>query len=465
MNLWNIAIRNVFRNTRRSLVTMSAVGIGVCSLFLFACFMASMVLSFETITVQRTGHLIIHRKGYFDFGASNPVRFGIDRYDQLVQRIRQDPELEPMLSVVTVSQQLVGIAGNFTADLSKTFLGAGYIPSDRERMRQWNPYDLSFQGRGANTEGLNDKDKDRGIVGVGLAKMLGICNALRLARCPEIPEDPTRKKSGRRLPSEVGALVKEEAPNLPTEDAGYPALDLLAATALGAPNVVRLYVVKAESQGVKELDDTTVIMPLGLAQDLVYGRGEHRVSAVTLQLRRTQDIPRAQKRLQEMLKDEPFEIHTFEQLTPLYGQIVGLYRAIFTFLALIMGVIVLFSVVNTMTMNVLERTTEIGTLRALGSRRGEVRMQFLAEGAAIGVMGASTGLLLGWLIALAINASGWRWLPPLSAQPVPFHLEYLATRWQFIVPWVAVVLVTLLASVGPANRGARLPIVDALRHV
>jgi len=202
MNLWNIAIRNVFRNTRRSLVTMSAVGIGVCSLFLFACFMASMVLSFETITVQRTGHLIIHRKGYFDFGASNPVRFGIDRYDQLVQRIRQDPELEPMLSVVTVSQQLVGIAGNFTADLSKTFLGAGYIPSDRERMRQWNPYDLSFQGRGANTEGLNDKDKDRGIVGVGLAKMLGICNALRLARCPEIPEDPTRKKSGRRLPSE-----------------------------------------------------------------------------------------------------------------------------------------------------------------------------------------------------------------------------------------------------------------------
>ena len=84
----------------------------------------------------------------------------------------------------------------------------------------------------------------------------------------------------------------------------------------------------------------------------------------------------------------------FAELTPFYGQVVRLFRAIFLFIALIMGVIVLFAVVNTMTMNVMERTNEIGTIRAMGVRRNGIRAQFVLEGWLLGAIGATVGVVL-----------------------------------------------------------------------
>ena len=56
-----------------------------------------------------------------------------------------------------------------------------------------------------------------------------------------------------------------------------------------------------------------------------------------------------------------------------------------------MGVIVLFAVVNTMTMNVMERTNEIGTIRAMGVRRDGIRAQFVAGGRLLGAIGCHGG--------------------------------------------------------------------------
>jgi len=57
--------------------------------------------------------------------------------------------------------------------------------------------------------------------------------------------------------------------------------------------VVSLTVSGSEPQGVKELDDNYVAMHLALAQQLVYGRGEHKVTGIVLQLRRSEDLPAA----------------------------------------------------------------------------------------------------------------------------------------------------------------------------
>ena len=59
-----------------------------------------------------------------------------------------------------------------------------------------------------------------------------------------------------------------------------PQIDLLSATANGAPNIVSLEVAGVDIQSVKELDDNYVAMPLALAQQLVYGRGEHKVTGI-----------------------------------------------------------------------------------------------------------------------------------------------------------------------------------------
>jgi putative ABC transport system permease protein len=130
-----------------------------------------------------------------------------------------------------------------------------------------------------------------------------------------------------------------------------------------------------------------------------------------------------------------------------------------------MVIIVLFAVVNTMTMNVLERTAEIGTVRAMGVRRGSIRRLFLTEGAILGALGASLGVALAFAAIAAIDQSGWQWTPPGNTDPVPFLLAWPTRPALLLGTWLGLVLVATLATLPPANRAARSRIVDALRHV
>ena len=231
--------------------------------------------------------------------------------------------------------------------------------------------------------------------------------------------------------------------------------------------MVSLYVARAEPQGVKELDDSYVVMPLGLAQQLLYGRGEHKAVGIVLQLHRTEDIPKARARLEALFKQHglDLEVHDFTELQPVYKQIIGMMGAIFSFIAAIMGVIVLFTVVNTMSMSVMERVNEIGTTRALGVRRAGIRRQFVAEGLLLGILGASAGLLAGAAIAYAVNHAGLSWTPPMQARPVPLRLLSSGMQALVIGVWLGLVALATLAALIPANRAARMQVVDALRHV
>jgi putative ABC transport system permease protein len=159
------------------------------------------------------------------------------------------------------------------------------------------------------------------------------------------------------------------------------------------------------------------------------------------------------------------EVRDFRDLSPFYVQVVAMFSAIFGFIALVMGVIVLFAVVNTMTMNVMERTNEIGTIRALGVRRRGVRTQFIVEGALIGAIGATLGAAFAFAIGAMVNRAGWAWVPPGNSSPTPFKVDLLGHPSLFLGTWLALTVVAMLAAFIPAHRAARLSIVDALRHV
>jgi putative ABC transport system permease protein len=231
--------------------------------------------------------------------------------------------------------------------------------------------------------------------------------------------------------------------------------------------VVGLFIASANPQGVKELDENVVGMHLSLAQQLVYGRGDPKVTGITLQLHRTEDLEAARTRLSALFKEKglKLEVKDFGELNPFYVQVKTFFGSMFLFIAAIMGVIVLFTIVNTMTMAVLERTTEIGTTRALGVKRGGIRQQFLVEGALLGALGATAGVVVTLLVAFAINHSGLQWTPPANSQPVPFRVDLWEHQTLIAVCWVALTLLAMAAARFPANRAAKLQIVDALRHV
>jgi putative ABC transport system permease protein len=401
-------------------------------------------------------------------GAGNPAAYGIDHYQQVMKLIERDPVVGPMINVITPTQSLVGIAGNFSGSVeaSKTFLGTGLIPSNRERLRQWDEFGASAGY--VPDRRMSDDDSSRGVIGVGLARVLGLCGPLGLQGCPPLPATETPSAaSAAAARHELAELAARDLASDAQRSGPSPQIDLLAATAGGAPNVVQLAVGGAEPQGVKELDDNFIAMPLGLAQQLVYGRGEHKATGIVLQLHRSEDLPAARARLTALFRQNQLdlEVRDFGELSPFYGQVVKMFSSIFLFIALVMGVIVLFAVINTMTMNVMERTNEVGTTRALGVRRAGIRAQFMVEGVLIGAIGATVGAALALAIAALVNHAGLSWIPPGNATAVPLRLDVAGRALLVGGAWLGLAIVTTLAALLPANRAARLPVVDALRHV
>ena len=140
--IFRLAARNTFRNRRRSLMTAALVAMGSLALLVFGGFVTNIFAGLETGIVQNGGHLTVYRSGYFLFGPGNPAAYGIDDHETLMHDIDADPVLRSMTRVITTSQSLVGIAGNFSGgtSASKTFFGVGLIGADRERMHTWNDY-------------------------------------------------------------------------------------------------------------------------------------------------------------------------------------------------------------------------------------------------------------------------------------------------------------------------------------
>jgi putative ABC transport system permease protein len=466
--LLKIAFRNILRNGRRSFMTLLAIAVGGIAIVLFGEFVAFVRTGLETNAVQKVGHLTLFRSGYFDYGAGNPAAFGIGDYPSVLQLIADDPEIKPRLNVITPTVSLTGIAGNFDIDASKTFMGTGYVPSDREKMLRWDEHRVNRR-RVLADSGLRDGDETRGVVGVGLARVLGLCEKLDMPHCPPRPRLLAGNEGAPIAASDdLTALAQADRPSMQGSGAdGAPRLDLLAATAGGAPNVLSLFVAGAEAQGARELDENVVVMHLGLAQKLLYGRGEHKAVGIVLQLRRTEDMSAVRRRLEMLVKQHglDLEVRDFVDREPFYKQAVGMFAAIFLFISLIMGTIVLFTVVNTMGMSVMERTNEIGTARAMGLRRSGVRRMFLLEGAMLGAFGATAGVALGQVVAQLFNHAGATWTPPGQAAPLPLEVMTSGVGSLLVGAWLGLVLMATLAAVVPANRAARLQVVDALRHV
>jgi putative ABC transport system permease protein len=466
MSIAKIAFRNVFRNRRRSTMTVSTIIVGAVSVLLIGAMLSFVTLDFQSSVIRRSGHLTIYKKGYFEFGAGNSSAYGIGDYPGLAAIVRDDPVLRPMITVVTPVQDVLGLAGNYQADRSKPFFGRGIVPRDHARMRQWDDFHLGTAG--SSQPELPD-DLQAGVVGIGMGRILGLCAALHIARCNALPQ---------ATPANASAAADQQIQQLSAlRDADHPGpdtnrkqeqgarIDLLAATAGGAPNVVGMNVDHAESQGSREIDDNYVLMHLELAQQLAYGRGEHKVTGIVLQLRRSSDLQPARTRLYEIFKARhlDLEVRDFSELTPLYKQVLAFFAFLFSFVAIVLAVIVLFTVVNTMSMAVMERIDEIGTARALGLTRAKVRRQFLLEGCLLGVIGATLGVAVAAGIAWLMNVSNVSWTPPTAAGPVP--LKLFISDDLSLGTWLCLVALAALAALFPANRASRMNVVDALRHV
>jgi putative ABC transport system permease protein len=162
----------------------------------------------------------------------------------------------------------------------------------------------------------------------------------------------------------------------------------------------------------------------------------------------------------------PYEGYSWEEVGgPFIGSVV-LTRFVTRFTDLIMALIVAAGVTNTTLMAVFERTREIGTLRAMGARRARVLALFLSEATLLGLGGALAGGLGGALLVAWLGHVG---IPAFSeAQRYSYGGERLfpLVNWSDVLCVPAVMLIVcMLAALGPAALAARQRPADALRHV
>ncbi|OMG74771.1 ABC transporter permease [Burkholderia ubonensis] len=465
MMTFSLALRNLLRNRRRSLTTLSAMVVGVVALLIFGGYSRNAILATQTGYVQYQGHLQIMRKGYFQFGSGNPTAYGIADYQRVIDAVQHDPVLKPMLAVVTPTLRLNGIAGNFSNGVSKSIVAAGVVVDDQNQMRKWDDYNSI--GRSLLIE-LGGTSSDSAVIGSGVARQLQLCKPLHLDDCPSAAELGIAEKpaDAPAAPANVMALSALEQTAAPRAPATH--IELLAASVNGAPNVASLNVVKAQNWGVKDIDDSLLIMHLDQAQRLLFGNAPPQVTAIQIQLRHTNQIPVAQARLEKLLdeqfKDKSLEVLDYETLTPIYKQVIQFFDSIFGFISILIYVIVLFTVSNTMSMAVVERTAEIGTLRAIGQRRGGIRAQFVCEGALLGVFGGLLGIVVAVPLAYLINHSGLTWAPPGYSYKYPLLVRVWGDHALVFGTAFSLAVVAVVSAWWPANRAAKLDIVDALRH-
>src|SRR3989454_341253 len=132
-------------------------------------------------------------------------------------------------------------------------------------------------------------------------------------------------------------------------------------------------------------DTTTAFVGSGVVPE-----GELDLSALAVIVDATDNTARVRESLERLIRDRglDLEIKTWEDLALRYHQVRELFGRIFAVLTLIVSIMVVFGITNTMTMAIFERTREIGTVMALGTRRRGVVSMFLLEGFVLGVLGA-----------------------------------------------------------------------------
>jgi putative ABC transport system permease protein len=398
-----LALRNVFRQRRRSAIAVGSVAVGVIALLLAAGFIEWIFWAIRESTIHSgLGHVQVVRKGFYDAGQADPFSF------LLPGRSSELDALERWPGVATVSPRL-GFSGLVSlGDTTISFLGEAMDP-DREAK-------LATSVAIEEGEGLSAAHPREIIVGRGLAANLG---------------------------AKVGDTVV-----------------LLANTSTRGINAAEVRIRGVFSTMTKAYDDVALRTTLATAQTLLRTQGTHRWVVL---LGDTEAASRTASAIRGAVDGGKFEVAPWHELADFYKKTVELFSKQIGVMKLIIAVIIVLSISNTQTMSVLERTSEIGTSMALGVTRRQTLRRFLMEGMAIGVIGGILGVVLGVLLALLISAIGIPMPPPPGATK-GFYGEIRVT-WQLAVDAFSLALVTALAAgVYPAWKASRMTIVDALRH-
>jgi putative ABC transport system permease protein len=400
---WRIAWKNMRRNRRRSLVTILIAAMGAMSILVAGGFALGTYKMLGDYAAREYGHITISSRAALERDEEFPLQFGIEKTDPVFQKLAAEPRIRHILPRVAFS----GLIAN--DDKSVIFMGVGARLAEEVEIRGMFLTMVAGSVAHVGPEGAPNV-----LVGVDLARSLG-------AR----PGSP---------------------------------LTLLATTTEGSINAIDVLVAGIITSGWEEVDKRLVFTDLEAAQRLL---GSERLSSLSVYLDDLEEIDALRGTLAAFAPELAFrpwweQAFYYQNVKELYNRIFGLLGGIITLL-------VVFSVSNTLAMSVVERTAEIGALRALGAYPGEIVAQFVREGLLIGAIGVLLGNLAAALVVLFLPSLGIE-MPPPPGRSTGYPLLVIASVPMYVIVNSCLVVLCGLAAWIVSRKAARKPIMEALRH-
>lgn len=401
--MWlKFAVQNTLRNRRRSLVTVSIAALGTAGILLAGGFALYTYESLAEAAARDSGHLVLGKPDQFVKDEETPLQHGLDNAQELRTQLLADPAVRSVLPKIEFS----GLISN--GDKSVVMIGLGVEP------------DAEFAIKGP-------------FLTVKAGEVLSSGSAE--------PEVMLGEALARNLKAQPGS-----------------SLTLLASTTEGALNAMDVRVKGIFAIGTPEIDKRLVYADMATAQRLL---NTQKVSSLGVFLTRMNQTLPAQARWAS--SNPALTVQTWEDQAFFYKSVRDLYNRIFGALGLIIGVIVVFVVTNAMSMAIIERTREIGTLRALGTLPSQLLRTLSLEGMVLGGVGALVGA------AMALAVSIFLYIVPIDMPPPPgrsvgYPLNITIDPVLYVGTIVVMVLLTMAASAWVARKTVNMPVVDALAH-
>jgi putative ABC transport system permease protein len=412
-NVIKLAIRNLQRYKRRTLLTSVLITLGVVAVLLFISVSGSFkAMMIGQITDSMIGHLQVHHKGYLASIDSLPLDLNL----QGKQFARVKEILDGSEAVVAYSPRirLGAMFSNFT---ETTNIRLNAVNPEQEMATVPMLAERIIKGK---KEGLLEKGE---------------------ILVPEL--------IARGMKVGIGDTIVLVATNKDGSVNGQPFVVRGILEGISGPG---------GRDGIIHVDDARTLLRIE----------DNEISEIAVRLQDIDLMDPVFSGLQEQLgaiknkADKPvFEIHTWEKLSPFFN-IARMIDLMTLFIRIMLVAIVLVSIMNVMIMAVYERINEIGAIAAIGTVPGKILSLFMVEGFLLGVFGTFIGVVISLAAIAGINAA---------------HISFDFGRQKglLLAPTIAasdvltvaaiVIGIAVLASLQPAWKAARMDPITALRHV
>ncbi len=413
-NIIKIAVRNLFRYTRRTILTTTLIALGVTLVIVFSglagAFKSAMV---GLITDSMLSHIQVHKSGYVESIDNIPLNIFLsqDEMKTLNSRLKKNE----------------GIAA-YSPRIKFGAMISNYVQTSNIRLSAVYP------------------EKEVKTCPALIDRIDGVTDSVNFVRPGEIIVPDILLKG---LNLKVGNDVV-----------------IVATNRHGSVNGISLKIIGV-SEGVMGPQGKDGFIHIEDAKTLLR-MDEAEISEVAIRLKNFSKIKPVYKQLKGALlkiKDphgQPiYEVHTWKQLTN-FSSITKIIDLLIMMVRVILISIVLISVMNIMMMSVFERTSEIGTIAAIGTSPQKILTLFLMEGFSLGFMSTLVGVIMGIGILLFMK---WQTIQFAFGQLDNLILIPNLPLHEILLTSLIVIIVSLFASWQPAWKASRLEPVDALGHV